>query len=118
MSSIGAVGVGTGAILVAPLLMAAGQWMIGGGLVVAGISAYVNACVDEMDIEGGEKLGLMIAAYGAVVAGAGYVLLAVGGIAVAAGAGGCVLVGARMGIRYSRMKRCEVKVPLLVEGGE
>lgn len=114
LCSVGAIGIGTGAIFLAPLLMTAGHWLIGVGLIAAGISAYINAYVDEMDCPGGEKLGLMIAGGGAVLTGAGYVLLGAGAVSVAVGVGGCVYLGARKALEYRQMKRCEVKAPLLL----
>ena len=56
-----------------------------------------------------------MAGVGAVVYGSSYVLMAVGGISIAVGAGGCVYVGAKKAMEYRQMKRCVVKVPLLLE---
>jgi hypothetical protein len=115
--SVAAIGVGAGCIAVAPALLAAGSVLMWVGAGIAVVSGWFKDEVYEVDLEGGVKLGLGMAGIGAVVYGSSYVLLAAGGISIAAGVGGCVYVGTRMGIQYRQMKRCEVKAPLLLKKG-
>ena len=119
MSSLGAVGIGSGCMLTAPSLISAGQALIWTGLVIAGISQYCSRKAGEPDLRGGVKSGLLITAGGAVLFGSGYALLGIGAVSIAAGVGWGAFTGARWAMEYRTMKRCEIRTPLLLkEGGD
>jgi hypothetical protein len=96
--SLGTVVVGAMGIAVAPLLIATGQALGVAGVLVALLCGFLTSGANS-EYETGVKLGLIMAAAGAVVYGAGYVVLILGTVSVAAGIGGGVYAGARMAIR-------------------
>ena len=57
MSSLGAVGIGSGCIMAAPLLMSAGQSLVWIGLVIAGVCAFMGSKEQAVDLQGGVKAG-------------------------------------------------------------
>jgi hypothetical protein len=119
LGSVGSIGIGAAGIAVAPLLMVAGQWLVGIGVGTMLLSWAVDSVLDEAPCRGGVKLGLGIAASGIIVQGSGYVLLAAGVVTATAGVGLGTYTGVRAYLDYRQMKRVLAAQPLLLtEGGK
>ncbi|WP_136077566.1 hypothetical protein [Pontiella desulfatans] len=116
LSSVGAIGVGAAGIAVSPLMAIAGQGLVCIGLLVAGVSGYVNHRNYGTPFGTGSTFGLGMTAVGVLVYGSSFVLMGAGGVAVATGLG----VGAYSGVKAIaglRKPKLVMNEPLMLEGG-
>lgn len=117
LTSVGSIGVGAAGIAVSPLLMVAGQWLLGVGIGVAILSLVVDSLVDDEPCKGGVKLGLGIAAGGFITQGAGYIVLTAGVVTATAGVGLGAYTGLKAIAEHRKAKLIHMHEPLMLEGG-
>lgn len=115
LCSSGAIGVGAGALLAAPLVMAAGQSIMVVGGLIAGVSWLLGSDSYDPAFEDGMKLGVKIMGVGALVFGSSYLLLGVGGLSVVAGVGLGGFTGAKAITKAVKERRKLVKGDNLME---
>ncbi len=117
MAAVTAVGVGALCLAVSPFLILAGHWLAGLGAVVVLLSWLVDSMDGMTPARNGAKHGALMVGAGVLVTGAGYVVMAVGGVSAIGGVGLGAYTGVKAYVGYRRMKQLTVNEPAMLEGG-
>jgi len=115
LCSMGAVGAGVAGLMLAPLVLAAGQTIMMLGGVVGGVSLLAGFNSYDPVFKEGISLGVKMLGVGALVIGAGYVLLGASGLSVAGGLSLGVYTGTKLIIQGVRARQQLVKGQNLLE---
>ena len=103
---------------VSPLLILAGHWLGGLGVVVMLLSRLADTMDEMKPCRGGAKYGALMLGAGVLVTGAGYVVMAAGTLSVIFGVGLGAFTGVKAYVGHRQAKRIEECESLLLKGGE